>query len=231
MIADKALVIFSGGQDSSTCLFWSKVHFGQVEALAFNYGQRHSRELSAASSIADIACVPLLIWDLPLLNSITENSLTRSNMVITRVEGEIAPNTLVEGRNLLFLTYAAIHAKNNGIKHLVTGVSQTDYSGYPDCRDTFIRSANVTLNLAMDYEFVIHTPLMHLTKRETWKMARELKIFEIISDKTVTCYEGIPGKGCGKCPSCELRAKGLQEYFQFDATAFSCDVFPKTEEL
>jgi 7-cyano-7-deazaguanine synthase len=212
MIGDKALVIFSGGQDSSTCLFWAKRNFEQVESVAFNYGQRHVSEITAASSISTFAKVPFRIMELPLLNSITENSLTRSDMPIEKCSGAETPNTLVEGRNLLFLTYAAIYAKSKGIKNLVTGVSQTDYSGYPDCRDTFIRSANMTLNLAMDYEFVIHTPLMYLTKCDTWKLADELGVFEIIAGQTVTCYEGIPGNGCGKCPSCELRAKGLKEY-------------------
>lgn len=212
MIGDKALVVYSGGQDSTTCLFWALRNFKHTEAVAFNYGQRHVRELEAAASIALMAKVPLRVMELPLLNSITENSLTRHEKTIEKQSDSATPNTLVEGRNLLFLTFAAIYAKSKGIRNLVTGVSQTDYSGYPDCRENFILSANTSLNLAMDYEFVIHTPLMYLTKSQTWMMADELGVFNIIAEQTVTCYEGIPGKGCGLCPSCELRAKGLEEY-------------------
>ena len=212
MTEDKALVVFSGGQDSTTCLFWALRNFEHTEAVAFNYGQRHASELKAAAAIASAAKVPFQIMTLPLLNSITENSLTRHGKAIEKLSDSGTPNTLVEGRNLLFLTFAAIYAKSKGIRHLVTGVSQTDYSGYPDCRNDFIRSANATLNLAMDYQFEIHTPLMYLTKSQTWMMADELGVFNIIAEQTVTCYEGIPGNGCGLCPSCELRAKGLQEY-------------------
>lgn len=214
MISKKALVVFSGGQDSTTCLYWAKQKFKEVKAVSFYYGQRHASELKAAERIAAFAGIPLQIHGLPLLNSLTRNSLTRTDIAIEKPQNSSTPNTLVEGRNLLFLTYAAIYAKTKNIPNIVTGVSQTDYSGYPDCRDTFIRSTNVTLNLAMDYEFVLHTPLMHLTKGETWKMAGDLGIFEIIKEQTVTCYEGIEGDGCGKCPSCELRLKGLQEYYQ-----------------
>ena len=207
-----ALVLFSGGQDSTTCLYWAKKHFENIETITFNYGQRHSSELKAAADIAENAGVPFRILELPLLNAITENALTRKDMPIEVFTGNSTPNTLVEGRNMLFLTYAAIYAKSKGISNLIAGVNQTDYSGYPDCRDTFIRSINVTLNLAMDYEFIVNTPLMHLTKAETWKMADELGVFELVRDKTVTCYEGITGNGCGICPSCKLRGQGLEEY-------------------
>ena len=124
------------------------------------------------------------------------------------------PNTFVPGRNLFFLSVAAVKARELGINHIVTGVSQTDFSGYPDCRDTFIKSLNVTLNLAMDAQFVIHTPLMWLDKAETWKMADELGIFDIVRNETVTCYNGIPGDGCGHCPSCRLRREGLEKYLK-----------------
>lgn len=214
MISSKALVVFSGGQDSTTCLFWALKNFEQVEAIAYNYGQRHVSELEAAASIANNAAVPLQILDLSVINQITVNSLTRKDLPIETTEGSSTPNTLVEGRNMLFLTYAAIVAKGKGITNLVTGVSQTDYSGYPDCRDTFIRSVNVSLNLAMDYQFIIHTPLMYLTKAETWKMADEMGVFDLVKERTVTCYEGIVGAGCGKCPSCNLRRQGLTEYEQ-----------------
>ena len=211
---NSALVVFSGGQDSTTCLFWAKQKFAQVEALAFNYGQRHLTELEAARKIAEMANTSFQVMELPLLNALTTNSLTRKDIEIDRESGASTPNTLVEGRNMLFLTYAAIYAKSKDIKNIVTGVSQTDFSGYPDCRDNFIRSINLTLNLAMDYSFVIHTPLMFLTKCETWQLAEELGAFDIVRNHTVTCYHGIPGSGCGECPSCLLRQKGLDEYFK-----------------
>ena len=156
----KALVIFSGGQDSTTCLFWAKKHFHEVQAIAFDYGQRHISELSAAQKIADLSNVKLSIFKINLLNSVSHNSLTDNSIEIeTDQPDHRPPNTLVEGRNMLFLTYAAIFAKANGIKNLITGVGQADYSGYPDCRNDFIVSLNLTLNLSMDYDYQIHTPL------------------------------------------------------------------------
>ena len=125
---------------------------------------------------------------------------------------EGTPNSFVEGRNMLFLTYAAIFAKTHGVTDIITGVSQSDFSGYPDCRDIFIKSLNTTLNLAMDYEFDVITPLMWMDKEETWEMADELGVFDIVRNKTLTCYNGIIGDGCGDCPSCKLRKKGLDRY-------------------
>jgi 7-cyano-7-deazaguanine synthase len=124
------------------------------------------------------------------------------------------PNTLVEGRNMLFLTFAAIFAKGKDIPNLVTGVGQADYSGYPDCRDVFIRSLKQTLNLSMDYPFTIHTPLMWKSKQEIWTMADELGVFDLVRTQTVTCYNGIIGDGCGHCPSCQLRRNGLEGYLE-----------------
>lgn len=219
MIHEKALVVFSGGQDSTTCLFWARENFGQVEALSFDYGQRHAGELKAAASIASDAGILWKALELPLLNALTSNALTRKEIPVEVLPESTVPNTLVEGRNMLFLTYSAIYAKTQGIRNIITGVSQTDYSGYPDCRDTFIRSVNVSLNLAMDYEFVIHTPLMFLSKCDTWRMADELGVMDIIKAKTITCYEGIPGSGCGKCPSCKLRQKGFEEYIKLKENA------------
>ena len=124
------------------------------------------------------------------------------------------PNTLVEGRNMLFLTYAAIYAKTKGIRHLITGAGQADYSGYPDCRNDFMVSLNQTLNLSMDYNYMIHTPLMWKNKAEIWQQADELGVFDIVRNETVTCYHGIRGDGCGQCPACQLRNKGLEEYIK-----------------
>ena len=211
----KALVIFSGGQDSTTCLFWAKRNFDEVKAIAFDYGQRHITELTAAQQIADLAEVGLHIFKINLLNEISHNSLTDKNMAIEADQSGInPPNTLVEGRNMLFLTYAAIFAKANGIKNLITGVGQADYSGYPDCRNDFIVSLNQTLNLSMDFEYQIHTPLMWLDKTQIWKLADELGVFELVRNCTVTCYHGIHGEGCGECPSCKLRNRGLSNYLK-----------------
>lgn len=213
-----ALILFSGGQDSTTCLFWAKKNFSEVRAVAFNYGQRHQSELEAAKQIAAEADVDLNIFHIDLLSQLTENALTSQNIEIEEVKPDNRPpNTLVEGRNMLFLTYAAIFAKGKGIKDIVTGVGQADYSGYPDCRNEFIESLNQTLNLAMDFQFKIHTPLMWKDKSEIWKLSDELGIFDLVRTKTVTCYHGIPGEGCGNCPSCNLRNRGLANYLTLKA--------------
>ena len=211
----KALVVYSGGQDSTTCLFWAKENFDKVSAIAFNYGQRHVVELTAAKVIADLARIPLTIFNINLLSGVSHNSLTDQSIEVETDQPEHRPpNTLVEGRNMLFLTYAAIFAKATGIKNLITGVGQADYSGYPDCRNEFILSLNQTLNLSMDFEYKIHTPLMWLDKTEIWKMADDLGVFEIVRNQTITCYNGIPGNGCGLCPSCKLRNRGLLNYLK-----------------
>ena len=151
----------------------------------------------------------------PIINALSANALTREDIPVDKEKPEgTPPNTLVEGRNLLFLSYAAIYAKTHGITDLVTGVCETDFSGYPDCRDVFIKSLNVTLNLAMDYNFVIHTPLMWLNKSETWELADKLGVLETIYRRTLTCYNGIIGEGCGSCPACFLRKRGYDEYME-----------------
>lgn len=208
---EKAFVVFSGGQDSTTCLFWAKERFGEVEAVTFDYGQRHKLELECAASIAAELGVKHHILDMSLLNQLAPNALTRTDIAIEQKDGEL-PTTFVDGRNLLFLSFAAVLAKQNGAKHIVTGVCETDFSGYPDCRDIFVKSLNVTLNLAMDYPFVIDTPLMWLNKAETWALADELGALQFVREKTLTCYNGIIADGCGECPSCLLRKKGLEQY-------------------
>ncbi|GLH63475.1 7-cyano-7-deazaguanine synthase QueC [Parageobacillus sp. G301] len=213
MKKEKAIVVFSGGQDSTTCLFWALKQFDKVEAVTFDYGQRHRLEIEVAASIAKELGVPHTVLDMSLLNQLAPNALTRSDIAIEQNEGQL-PSTFVDGRNLLFLSFAAVLAKQKGARHLVTGVCETDFSGYPDCRDIFIKSLNVTLNLAMDYQFVIHTPLMWLTKAQTWKLADELGAFEFVRTKTLTCYNGIIADGCGECPACVLRRRGLEEYMK-----------------
>ncbi len=208
-----ALVLFSGGQDSTTCLFWALKHFTRVETVCFRYGQRHESEIEAARAIAAMANIPFRIIDASLIAGLSSNSLTDASVKMDKEQaGEAPPNTFVPGRNLLFISMAAVVARERNIANIITGVSQADYSGYPDCRDTFIRSLNVTLNLAMDEQFVIHTPLMWLDKVAVWQMADELGVFDLVKTQTVTCYNGIPGDGCGECPSCKLRHRGLDQY-------------------
>ncbi|PZD94429.1 7-cyano-7-deazaguanine synthase QueC [Paenibacillus sambharensis] len=210
MNKDKAVVVFSGGQDSTTCLFWAKQRYAHVEAITFQYGQRHAAELDCAASIAEELDVPHHVLDMSLLNQLAPSALTRDIPIETMDNG--LPSTFVEGRNLLFLSFAAVLAKQIGARHIVTGVCETDFSGYPDCRDNFIKSLSVTLNLAMDYPFVIETPLMWLDKKETWALADRLGAFDFVRTRTLTCYNGIVADGCGECPACRLRAAGLKDY-------------------
>lgn len=206
-----ALVIFSGGQDSTTCLFQAIAEFGaaNVQAITFAYGQRHAIELERAAWIAQDLGIKQTVLDLSLISSITNNALMDENAQID-VSGSL-PNTFVDGRNALFLLYAAIYAKSQNIKTIFVGVCETDFSGYPDCRDVFVKSMNVSLNLAMAYDFNIRTPLMYLTKKETWALADQLGAFDYVRQHTHTCYLGVQG-GCHECPSCQLREKGLREY-------------------
>jgi len=211
----KALVILSGGQDSTTCLFWALKQYGagNVSALGFDYNQRHKAELEFASDICKNAEVPFTVLSLPVISEITDSALTNAALNVDEEKpSDTPPNTLVEGRNILFLTYAAIFAKAKGIRALVTGVSESDFSGYPDCRDSFVKACNVSLNLGMDYPFVIETPLMWLDKAHVWQLADKLGVLEVIKNKTLTCYNGIVGDGCGNCPACHLRKKGYDEF-------------------
>jgi len=210
----KALVVFSGGQDSTTCLIWALREFDEVQVVSYSYGQRHELEIDCARAIADDFSVKHHILDLGLLNQLAPNALTRSDIEIESGKDGEPPTTFVDGRNLLFLSFAAILAKQNGYHHIVTGVCETDFSGYPDCRDVFIKSLNVTLNLSMDYNFVLHTPLMWLDKKETWALADKLGQFDYVRTNTLTCYNGIIGSGCGSCPACELRSNGLNLYLK-----------------
>lgn len=212
MNSEKALVIFSGGQDSTTCLIQAIQTYGRenVEAITFHYGQRHAIELERAQWIAQDLGIRQTVLNLSLMQHITRNALMEEGAEIQTADNGL-PNTFVDGRNALFLLYAGIYAKGQGIKHIIAGVCETDFSGYPDCRDVFVKSMNVTLNLAMDYAFQIHTPLMYLTKAQTWALADELGYLDYIREQTHTCYNGVAG-GCGECPSCVLRERGLREY-------------------
>ena len=208
---EKAVVVFSGGQDSTTCLLWALEEFAEVETVTFLYGQRHALEVDYAKKIAKDLDVKQKIIQMDLLNQLTENALTRKEIEIE--EGEI-PNTFVEGRNHIFLSFAAIYAKSVGANNIITGVSETEFSGYPDCRDEFIRSLNKTLNLAMDSSLNLITPLMWKNKAEVWQMADQMGRLDYIKKNTLTCYNGIVGTGCGECPACQLRNEGLQTYLR-----------------
>lgn len=210
---NKALVVFSGGQDSTTCLYWALKKFKEVYTITFSYGQKHSQEIEVARSIAAEAGVDFHLVDMSFISKVGTSSLTDSSIEMdTEKPVDSFPNTFVPGRNLFFLSVAAVYAREKGIRHLVTGVSQTDFSGYPDCRDSFVKSLNVTLNLAMDEQFCIHTPLMWIDKAQTWALADSLGVLDLVRYRTLTCYNGVVGDGCGHCPSCKLRHQGLERY-------------------
>lgn len=206
---NSALVVFSGGQDSTTCLAWSKRQFSTVHALTFDYGQKHSIELDSAKEIAKLTDTPLIIHEIETFKKFQNNALLSHQMEITEGDSETPPSTFVPGRNHFFLSIAALYAQDLGIHDIVTGVCQTDFSGYPDCRQDFITSLEKTLSLAMEYDFKIHTPLMHLTKAESINLMKDLGHLELLKF-THTCYNG-QRPACGLCPACKLRLKGFSE--------------------
>jgi 7-cyano-7-deazaguanine synthase len=220
-----ALVLFSGGQDSATCLAWALDRFEQVETIGFDYGQRHRVELEVRQRFLDRLQPAFPDWaaklgpdhvlELASLGAISETALTRAGEFALAASG--LPNTFVPGRNLLFLTYAAALAYRRGLKHIVTGVCETDYSGYPDCRDDTVKALQAAINLGMESRFVIDTPLMWIDKAQTWVLADQLggdRLVELIIEETHSCYMGDRtrlhpwGFGCGACPACDLRAQG-----------------------
>ncbi|WP_078430746.1 7-cyano-7-deazaguanine synthase QueC [Alkalihalobacterium alkalinitrilicum] len=211
---EKAIVVFSGGQDSTTCLFWALKQFNEVETVTFDYNQRHDYEIECARKISKELGVKHHVLDMSLLNQLAPSALTRDDIEVKAGENGELPSTFVPGRNLIFLSFAGILASQVNAKHIITGVCETDFSGYPDCRDAFVKSLNVSINLSMDQQFVIHTPLMWLNKAETWKLADDLDALEFVRTKTLTCYNGIIGDGCGECPACQLRLKGYEEFLQ-----------------
>ena len=224
-----ALVLFSGGQDSATCLAWALDRFEQVETIGFDYGQRHRVELEVRRRFLERLRPAFPDWteklgadhvlELASLGAISETALTRAGEFSLAASG--LPNTFVPGRNLLFLTYAAALAYRRGLKHLVTGVCETDYSGYPDCRDDTIKALQAAINLGMESRFVMDTPLMWIDKAQTWVMADKLggdRLVELIIEETHSCYMGDRtslhpwGYGCGACPACDLRSQGYARW-------------------
>jgi 7-cyano-7-deazaguanine synthase len=224
-----ALVLFSGGQDSTTCLAWALERFDVVETLGFDYGQRHHIELECRKAIRTRIVQNFPAWaprlgddhtiHLEALSEISNTSLTRDVEITMGDDG--IPNTFVPGRNLIFLTFAAAVAYRRGLKHIVGGMCETDFSGYPDCRDDTIKAMQLALNLGMDRRFVLHTPLMWIDKMDTWELANELggeELVEIVCTETHTCYLGDRGTlhewgyGCGECPACKLRADGFDKW-------------------
>lgn len=210
---ERALVVLSGGQDSTTCLYWALDRFGPsaVDTVTFDYGQRHRIELDCAARIADHAGVPNTCLPIDTFSALGGDALTDPEIDVAATPDEAAclPNTFVPGRNLIFLTFAAAYAYQQGIGHLVTGVAQTDYSGYPDCREETISALQRALRLGMESGVSIHTPLMHLSKKETVELARDLGALPAMA-LTHTCYNG-EQPPCGACAACELRAKGFDE--------------------
>jgi len=211
-VDEKALVILSGGQDSTTCIFWAIDRFGKnaVETLSFDYGQRHRIELVAAADVANYAGVRNTVLPINTFGKLGGNSLTDDSVEMPNtVSSEGLPATFVPGRNLIFLTFAAAYAWRYDIRNLVTGVAQTDYSGYPDCRRATIDALEETLLLALERRMTIHTPLMHLSKKETVLLAKELNAMDALA-LTHTCYNG-SRPPCGECAACILRARGFAE--------------------
>ncbi|MBC7134341.1 7-cyano-7-deazaguanine synthase QueC [Oceanibaculum nanhaiense] len=229
MTGGSALVLFSGGQDSTACLAWALDRFERVETVGFDYGQRHRVELECRHTVRDAIAAAFPAWagrlgedhllPLDVLKSISDTALTGEAEIAFQENG--LPNTFVPGRNLLFFTFAAAIAYRRGMKHLVGGMCETDYSGYPDCRDDTLKALQVALTLGMDKRLVIHTPLMWIDKAETWRMTERLggpALVEIVRALTHSCYLGDRtqthdwGHGCGSCPACDLRAEGWRRY-------------------
>ncbi len=225
----RALVLFSGGQDSATCLAWALQRYAHVETVGFDYGQRHRVELECRSTFLRELRARFPQWaarlgedhllDLALLGQVSDTALTADKVIEFEKSG--LPNTVVPGRNLIFFTFAAAVAYRRGLSVLVGGMCETDYSGYPDCRDDTLKSLQVTLGLGLDQRLVIETPLMWIDKAATWQLTQDLggtALVDLVRDETHTCYLGERhtrhdwGYGCGTCPACELRAKGWQNW-------------------
>jgi len=219
-IASKALVVFSGGQDSTTCLGWAKNRFDVVESITFDYGQKHRVEIAQAHKIADILDVKNTLLSLDAFSQLNDSALIDSTQDIgahhkthTNLPASFVPN-----RNAIFFTLAHAFAQKQGIEHVIIGVNQTDYSGYPDCREPFVRALELALNLGSEANITFHSPLMHLTKAETFELSETEGVLELVLNESHTCYNGDHseqhawGYGCGECPACILRKAGWEAY-------------------
>lgn len=211
-----AIVVFSGGQDSTTCLIQALTQYDHVHCITFDYGQRHNQEIDVAKKVAlELGAASHKVMDVGLLNELAASSLTRDNIPVSHeLQENGLPNSFVPGRNILFLTLAGIYAYQLGAESVITGVCETDFSGYPDCRDEFVKSINQSLVLGMDRKLRIDTPLMWLNKAETWALADKYGKLDYVRNQTLTCYNGVIGDGCGDCPSCDLRKNGLDDYLK-----------------
>ncbi|WP_080372226.1 7-cyano-7-deazaguanine synthase QueC, partial [Vibrio cholerae] len=198
----KAVVVFSGGQDSTTCLVQALKEFDEVHAITFDYGQRHKLEIEVAQQLAkQLGVTAHKVMDVSLLNELAISSLTRDDIPVSHeLQANGLPNSFVPGRNILFLTLAGIYAYQIGATTVITGVCETDFSGYPDCRDEFVQAMNQALAKGMDLPLMIRTPLMWLNKAETWALADQLGALDLVRHQTLTCYNGLIGDGCGECP-------------------------------
>ncbi|ENM5773109.1 7-cyano-7-deazaguanine synthase QueC [Vibrio mimicus] len=210
----KAVVVFSGGQDSTTCLVQALKEFDEVHAITFDYGQRHKLEIEVAQKLAkQLGVAAHKVMDVGLLNELAISSLTRDDIPVSHdLQANGLPNSFVPGRNILFLTLAGIYAYQIGAATVITGVCETDFSGYPDCRNDFVQAMNQALMKGMDMSLTIRTPLMWLNKAETWALADQLGALDLVRHQTLTCYNGLIGDGCGECPACHLRKAGLNDY-------------------
>ncbi len=223
-MGDSALIVFSGGQDSTTCLGWAKSRFGHIETLTFDYGQKHRVEIYQAKKIAKLLKVNNHVLSIDAFSQLNDSALIDGSLDISSTH-QTKPNlpaSFVPNRNAIFFTLAHAYAQKQNIKNIIIGINQTDYSGYPDCRQNFIESLELSLNLGSDSDIKFHSPLLHLSKAETFKMSKKEGVLDIVLDESHTCYNGDHnskndwGYGCGECPACILRAKGWKIYCSQD---------------
>ncbi|MEH0875486.1 7-cyano-7-deazaguanine synthase QueC [Pectobacterium cacticida] len=226
----RAVVVFSGGQDSTTCLIQALQHYDDVHCITFDYGQRHRAEIDVARELSvTLGATAHKVLNVGLLNELATSSLTRDSIPVPDYDANSQgiPNTFVPGRNILFLTLAAIYAYQVGAEAVITGVCETDFSGYPDCRDEFVKALNQAIVLGIARNIRFETPLMWLNKAETWALADYYQQLDTVRFHTLTCYNGIKGEGCGQCAACHLRANGLAQY-QNDPAAVMASLKQKT---
>jgi 7-cyano-7-deazaguanine synthase len=226
----RAVVVFSGGQDSTTCLIQALQKYDEVHCITFDYGQRHRAEIDIARELSlSLGARAHKVLDVTMLNELAVSSLTRESIPVPAYDPDASglPSTFVPGRNILFLTLASIYAYQVEAEAVITGVCETDFSGYPDCRDEFVKALNHAIELGIARSVRFETPLMWLNKAETWALADYWQQLPLVRNETLTCYNGVKGDGCGECAACHLRAKGLNEY-QANGQAVMAEMKRKT---